>query len=69
MRGLAALLGAFVGLVAGYCVGVYAGCDWLIPDSNLCGIYGVLLTGPVGAIVVGAVVWRATGTARDRARR
>jgi hypothetical protein len=57
VRIVAILGGGLVGLVVGYFIGVYAACDWLIPTSNLCGIYGVFLTGPVG-LVCGAVgVW------------
>lgn len=51
------LVGGLVGFVVGYFIGVFAGCDWLYPTSNLCGIYGVFITGPVG-LVSGAVgVW------------
>lgn len=66
VRILRILVGGLVGFVVGYFIGVFAGCDWLIPTSNLCGIYGVFLTGPVG-LVCGAVgVWamsRPKGTA------
>lgn len=42
----------------GYLIGAWAGCDWLYPDSNLCGIYGALFTGPLG-LATGAVIgWR-----------
>jgi hypothetical protein len=40
------LVGAIVGGIVGYFVGAFAGCDWLMPQSNLCGIYGLMLTGP-----------------------
>jgi hypothetical protein len=57
VRIVAILGGGLVGLVVGYFIGVYAACDWLIPTSNLCGIYGVFITGPIG-LVCGAVgVW------------
>jgi uncharacterized membrane protein YeaQ/YmgE (transglycosylase-associated protein family) len=66
---MATLIGACVGLVVGYFVGVYAGCDWLMPGSNLCGMYGVLLTGPIGALVGGVLTWRAgRGRARNTKR-
>ncbi len=55
MRWVVTLLCALVGGVAGYFVGVFAGCDWLMPQSNLCGIYGMMLTGPIG-LIAGAVV-------------
>jgi hypothetical protein len=47
-----------LGAVLGYLIGAWAGCDWLYPDSNLCGIYGALFTGPLG-LATGAVIgWR-----------
>ena len=55
MKVVVLLLGGFVGLVVGYFAGVIVACDWLYPTSNLCGIYGVFLTGPIG-FVVGLVV-------------
>ena len=61
MRLLAAVAGGLIGLVVGYFVGVHVACDWLYPTSNLCGIYGVFLTGPIG--LVGGVVggWLISG--------
>lgn len=50
MRFLGALVGALIGFVVGYVGGVYVACDWLYPTSNLCGIYGVILTGPIGLV-------------------
>ena len=59
MRRLFALIASgLIGGLIGYFVGVFAGCDWLYPNSNLCGIYGLLLTGPIGLIVGAAVGWR-----------
>ena len=46
--------GALIGMVVGYFIGVYVACDWLYPTSNLCGIYGVFVTAPIG-LVSGAV--------------
>lgn len=54
MRFLSALAGALIGFVVGYFIGVSVACDWLYPTSNLCGIYGVFLTGPIG-LVAGAI--------------
>jgi hypothetical protein len=52
------VVGGLIGGVVGYFIGVFIACDWLYPTSNLCGIFGVFLTGPVG-IVCGVVVgWR-----------
>ncbi|HEY7216984.1 MAG TPA: hypothetical protein VH985_01230 [Candidatus Binatia bacterium] len=52
------LLGAFVGLVVGYFIGVYVACDWLYPASNLCGIYGVFITGSIGLLIDVVVGWK-----------
>ena len=57
MKVIVILLGGFVGLVVGYYVGVYVACDWLYPTSNLCGIYGVFFTGPIGFVVGIVVTW------------
>jgi hypothetical protein len=57
MRAIVILLGGFVGLVVGYLAGVYVAYDWLYPTSNLCGIYGVFFTGPIGFVVGLAVTW------------
>jgi hypothetical protein len=60
------LLGGFLGLIGGYWGGVTMGCDWLMPTSNLCGIYGALVTGPAGLIIGMIVGWRIS---RRKARR
>jgi hypothetical protein len=52
------LLGGFLGFIGGYWCGVTLGCDWLMPTSNLCGIYGALLTGPVGLIIGMLAGWK-----------
>jgi ABC-type dipeptide/oligopeptide/nickel transport system permease subunit len=53
-RFLVAVAGALLGAVAGYFIGVHVACDWLYPTSNLCGIYGVFITAPIG-LACGAV--------------
>ena len=50
-RALLIFLGGGAGFIAGFFVGVKVACDWLIPTSNLCGIYGVFLTGPIGFVL------------------
>jgi len=45
------LLGGLFGFIVADFVGVELACDWLIPTSNLCGIYGIFLTGPIGLVV------------------
>jgi hypothetical protein len=52
------VVSGLLGGVAGYFVGVSIGCDWLYPTSNLCGIYGMLITGPVGFIAGVVTGWR-----------
>jgi hypothetical protein len=37
----------------GYWLGAYVVCYWLYPGSNLCGLVGVFVTGPIGAIAGG----------------
>jgi hypothetical protein len=58
MRATRILLGGFVGLIVGYFGGAYVACTWLVPTSNLCGVYGVFLTGPIGLILGLVVAWR-----------
>jgi hypothetical protein len=53
-----ALLCALIGATLGYLIGVFVGCDWLMPTSNLCGIYGAVLTGPIGFIAGGIFGWK-----------
>jgi hypothetical protein len=52
-------IGALLGLVVGYFVGVALACYVLMPNSNLCGLVGVFITGPIG-LVAGALIaaWR-----------
>jgi len=57
MRIVWTLVGALIGGMIGYFVGVYVACDWLYPTSNLCGIYGVFFTGPVGSVIGGVIGW------------
>jgi hypothetical protein len=57
MKVIVILLGGFVCLVIGYFAGVYVACDWLYPTSNLCGIYGIFFTGPIGFVVGIVVTW------------
>jgi hypothetical protein len=51
------LAGALIGTVVGYFIGVYVACDWLYPTSNLCGIYGVFITGPIGLAIGAFAGW------------
>jgi hypothetical protein len=42
----------------GIFIGVYVACDWFYPTSNLCGIYGVFSTGPIGLSIGAVLGWR-----------
>jgi hypothetical protein len=57
-RVFAVVVSGLIGGVFGYFVGVSIGCDWLYPSSNLCGIYGMLITGPIGLIAGAVIGWR-----------
>jgi uncharacterized membrane protein SpoIIM required for sporulation len=59
------LLGGLVGFIVGYFAGVELACDWLIPTSNLCGIYGVFLTGPIGLVIGSACAWVMSRRAKE----
>jgi hypothetical protein len=50
MRLVTIASGGLIGGIIGYFLGVVIACDWLIPNSNLCGIFGVFITGPLGLI-------------------
>jgi hypothetical protein len=65
MRLVGTLFGGLIGFVVGYFIGVYVACDWLYPTSNLCGIYGVFLTGPIGLLIGVIVSWRISGSQRS----
>jgi hypothetical protein len=49
------LAAAFAGTVAGFYGGAYLFCNVLWPDQNLCGLYAVFGTAPLGMIVGGSV--------------
>jgi len=59
------LLGGLFGFIVGYFVGVELACDWLIPTSNLCGIYGVFLTGPIGLVIGIVCAWVMSRRAKE----
>jgi len=52
------VVGGLVGLGVGYYFGATVACAWLIPTSNLCGIYGVFVTGPIGLVVGMICGWK-----------
>ena len=54
MRFLKVLVGGLLGGMVGYYVGAFVACTWLMPTSNLCGLAGAFVTGPIG-ILAGAV--------------
>ena len=47
-----------VGCAVGYYIGAYAACALLWPGMNLCGLTGVFITGPLGAIIGAVIGWR-----------
>jgi hypothetical protein len=59
-RALLTLGGGLAGAIIGYFAGVVIGCDWLYPTSNLCGIYGALVSGPIGLVLGSILTWRNT---------
>ena len=63
-RLLLVFLGGVAGFVVGYFAGVEVACDWLIPTSNLCGIYGVFLTGPIGFVIGITAGWLISRSAK-----
>jgi hypothetical protein len=56
-RALLLMAWAFGGLVAGYFVGVFYACSGE-NASNLCGLLGVFITGPIGCIAGVILGWR-----------
>jgi hypothetical protein len=57
MRALIAILiGAPVGGLLGYLLGVYLACG-LFDLGNLCGLLGVFITGPLGVLGGGLAGW------------
>jgi hypothetical protein len=58
--------GAFLGLVIGYCVGVGLACYVIMPNSNLCGLVGVFIAGPIGLIIGALVAWSRLPPPRPR---
>ena len=64
-RAFLVLLGGAFGFIVGYFAGVELACDWLIPTSNLCGIYGVFLTGPIGLVIGIAYAWMMSRRAKE----
>jgi hypothetical protein len=49
---LGIIVGVLIGGFLGYMVGYYVACE-VLNAGNLCGLLGVFITGPIGAIVGG----------------
>jgi hypothetical protein len=47
---LGVVLLGLVGGFLGYLAGMYLACYLVWPESNLCGLVGVFLTGPLGVV-------------------
>jgi hypothetical protein len=61
MRFVSIVIGALVGGALGYEGGALLACLVLWPESNLCGLLGAFVTGPLGLVaggVAGRVIWR-----------
>jgi hypothetical protein len=54
---LGILVGLLVGGIAGYMLGYYFACE-VFNAGNLCGLFGVFLTGPLGAVAGAFTGWR-----------
>ncbi len=50
--GMGIILGVLAGGFLGYVAGYFVACE-VFNAGNLCGLFGVFLTGPLGAIVGG----------------
>jgi hypothetical protein len=54
MKAISGFLAGFIVCgILGYWLGALAACEWLYAGSNLCGLVGVFVTGPLGAIAGG----------------
>src|SRR5262245_8304988 len=51
------LLFALLGAAIGYWAGAYIACTWLWPGDSLCGLPGVFVGSPLGALVGGLASW------------
>lgn len=53
--------GALAGGLLGYMAGMYVACEGspvqLFEGGNLCGLFGVFMTGPIGSITGGVAGW------------
>ena len=50
MRFLYVIVGALVGGLGCIFAGIFVSCTWVYPTSNVCGIWGLTYTAPVGLI-------------------
>lgn len=53
-------IGVGVGFLVSYFASAYTACEWLWPESNLCGLPAIMIVAPIGAVVGGIVGWRLT---------
>ena len=59
-------IGLCVGFVVFYFPSAYTACDWLWPESNLCGLPAMMIVAPIGAVVGGIVGSRLTARSKPR---
>ncbi len=65
MRVVAILAGALLGMLACYEAGAIVMCDFVWPDSNLCGLPSAFVAAPIG-LALGAIAgWRLTRSKPD----
>jgi hypothetical protein len=50
--------GAVLGLLIGYFGGAFLACEVLMPQSNLCGLVGAFITGPIGLVAGAVMAWK-----------
>ena len=63
MKLLVVAAGALLGTLVCYEIGAIIMCDFLWPDSNLCGLPSVFVAAPIGMIFGGILGWRFTQSA------
>jgi hypothetical protein len=59
------IIGTTIGLALGFVVfyfpSAYAACNWLWPESNLCGLPAMTIVAPIGAVGGAIAGWRLAG--------
>jgi hypothetical protein len=66
VRIIGVTIGLCVGFVGFYFPAAHAACDWLWPESNLCGLPALMIAAPIGAVCGAIVGWRLSGPPKAR---